>query len=192
MQLHNYPEHEWQPYLSLVDNDMDVLAYCQELDPVAGTLRDTLSQYMQFLRLPSRAPKPKATPPWARASLNPPNQMPREDPQGQDLVELLLTVPTSRAGPAQTSMDLLKIVCQPFNDSEAPKSPGNQAPKGYEIPKVLGDLSQELPREPWDQQESDAWMPFGWQQCQTNMAFTCKATNLALTMAQQEMLRAGV
>lgn len=202
MQLHDYPDTEWQPYLSLVDNDMDVLAYCQELDPVAGTLRDTLSQYMQFLRIPSRTQKPKAPPPWARASLNPPSQQPREGAQGQDLVDLLLAMPTGRAGPAQTSMDLLKIVCQPFNESEgeareipSSASEGAQArsKKGYQIPKVLGDVtSQDLPREPWDRQCSDAWMPFGWQQCQSNAAYSCKATNLALTMAQQEMLRAGV
>jgi hypothetical protein len=46
MQLHDYPEHEWQTYLNLVENDMELLAYCQELDPVASKLFDTLSQYL--------------------------------------------------------------------------------------------------------------------------------------------------
>lgn len=198
MQLHDYPETEWQPYLTLVHNDMDVLAYCQELDPVAGTLRDTISQYMQFLQIPSRAPENPTAPAWSRAALNPPSEMPRENPQGQDLIDLLLTMPKGRAGPAQTSLDLLKIVCQPFSHvaEQSRRAPDNDNPPakpGYGIPYVLGDVSGRsacgISSEP---RSDDAWMPFGWTECQTNAGFTNKSTNLALTMAQQEMLRAGV
>jgi len=186
MQLHSYPAHEWQEYLNLVDNDMEILAYCEELDPVASRLRDTLSQYLQFLRMPSPAPKRKPTPQWAaRATLSP-----QREQQGQDIVDLLLTIPAGRAGPAQTSMDLLKLVCQPFNDDAGP---GSSTSNGYKVPHVLGNIQQKAPHEKWEFQTTDTWMPFGWQQCQTSAVFTGRSTNLALTMAQQqEMLRAGV
>jgi hypothetical protein len=215
MQLHAAPEPEWRPYLSLVDNDMEVLAYCQELDPVATTLRDTLSQYMQFLRVPSLAPKRKAPATWARAAaLEPPSseQHPKEQQQATnqspDLVDLLLSAPTGRAGPIQTSTDLLKLVCQPFNDdvgddprssrsstaaSTAANGGRSGSTRGYRVPRVLGDIRHDsTPRERWGRQATDAWMPFGWQQCQSSTAFTGKSTNLALSMAQQEMTRAGV
>jgi hypothetical protein len=57
---------------------------------------------------------------------------------------------------------------------------------------VLGKIRLDSPRDKWSRQANKAWMPFGWQQCQSSTAFTGKSTNLALTMAQQEMLRAGV
>lgn len=198
MQLHDYPESEWQPYLDLVDNDMEILAYCQELDPVASTLRDTLSQYMQFLRVPSRAPpKRKSTPSWARVAIKAQTEAAREEPRIQDLVDLLLTIPQGRAGPAQTSLDLLKLVCQPFNDGVAAGPGHSTATKGYEVPDVLGKLQQKAaatPRDKWSScaTAAGAWMPFGWQQCQSSVVFSGKSTNLALTMAQEEMLRAGV
>jgi hypothetical protein len=209
MQIHNQPENEWRQYLSLVDNDMEVLAYCQELDPVATTLRDTLSQYMQFLRVPSIAPRPKAPATWARAALKSPSdsrpkQQQQAPPRSLDLVDLLLSVPTGRAGPIQTSTDLLKLVCQPFNDAdEDPRRPSPATASstastaysgGYRVPRVLGNIGHDsTPRETWGRQGSSiAWMPFGWQQCQSSVAFTGMSTNLALTMAQQEMMRAGV
>lgn len=192
MQLHDYPHDEWRPYLALVDVDMKILAYCQELDPVAGILRDTLSQYVQFLRVPSSAPKRRPIPTCGRAALNPPSKQLRMDLQGgEDIVDLLLTIPHGRAGPVQTSLDLFKVVCQPFNDLEPPR----RSCDGYRIPHVLGDVKRDSPSPPrnmWGQQATDSWMPFGWQQCQSSTAFTGKSTNLALTMAQQEMLRAGV
>lgn len=188
MQLHDYPEHEWQPCLDLVDNDMEILAYCQELDPVAARLRDTLSQYMQFLRMPSRAPKRKPMSPWARAALGP--QISQEEQQGQDIVDLLLTLPAGRAGPAQTSLDLLKLVCQPFNDDAGP---GTSTANGYRVPHLLGNFQQKSPNGKNDLHATGTWMPFGWQQCQSSTAFTGMSTNLALTVAQQqEMLRVSV
>ena len=187
MQLHNCPAHEWQEYLDLVDNDMEILSYCEELDPVASRLRDTLSQYLQFLRMPSPAPKRKPAPQWARSTHGPP----RIEHQSQDIVDLLLTIPVGRAGPAQTSMDLLKLVCQPFNNDLGPG--GSSTSNGYKVPHVLGNVQQKAPNEKWEYQATDAWMPFGWQQCQTSAVFTGRSTNLALTIAQQqEMLRAGV
>lgn len=208
MQIHDQPEDEWRQYLSLVDNDMEVLAYCQELDPVATMLRDSLSQYMQFLRVPSRAPKrktPTATSTWARAALDLPAETQQEQqqqaaPRTLDLVDLLLSAPTGRAGPIQTSTDLLRLACQPFNDADdsrgdhlTPATPGNSSNTGgYSIPRVLGKIRLDSPRDKWSRQANKAWMPFGWQQCQSSTAFTGKSTNLALTMAQQEMLRAGV
>jgi hypothetical protein len=191
MQLHDYPEPEWQPYLNLVDNDMELLAYCQELDPVAGVLRDTLSQYMQFLRMPSRAPKRKPQPSWVRATLNPPSKNSQPDQQRQDIVDVLLTIPAGRAGPAQTSVDLLKLVCQPFNDEAG--SSGSSASNGHRVPHVLGNLQQEAPHKKWDYPATETWVPFGWQQCQSSVAFSGRSTTLALCVAQQqEMLRAGV
>jgi hypothetical protein len=140
MQLHDYPESEWQPLLDLVDNDMEILAYCEELDPVASKLRDTLSQYMQFLRMPSRAPKPKPLPPWARATLN--SQAKQQGQEGQDIVDMLLTIPAGRAGPAQTSVDLLKLVCQPFNDGSGSNS---STPNASSVPQMLGSIQQRTP-----------------------------------------------
>ena len=204
LQIHNLPETEWRPYLILIDNDFEVLAYCQELDPVATRLRDTLSQYMQFLRVPSLAPKRKAPAVWAPAALKPPSEQ-QQHPQGQrqsttphipNIVDLLLSAPTGRAGPVHTSNDLLELVCQPFNDGEAADSEGPRSSSGYNrVPHLLGDIRHDSttpPREKWGRQASDSKMPFGWQQCQSSTAFTGNSTNLALTMAQQEMLRAGV
>lgn len=190
MQLHDYPESEWQPLLNLVDNDMEILAYCEELDPVASKLRDTLSQYMQFLRMPSRAPKPKPLPPWARATLN--SQAKQQGQDGQDIVDLLLTIPAGRAGPAQTSVDLLKLVCQPFNDASGPNSSNSN---GSSVPQMLGSIQQRTlpPHGKWDFQATDSnWLPFGWQRYQTSAAFTGRATNLALTRAQQPEMMAAV
>lgn len=204
MQIHGQPEDQWRQYLSLVDNNMEVLAYCQELDPVAIILRDTLSQYMQFLRVPSLAPKRKAPATWARAALKPPLDLPqhqRTPPHSLDIVDLLLSVPTGRAGPMQTSTDLLKLACQPFNDADvdalrhsSTTTPTTAYNSGYKVPHVLGNIRHDsTPREKWGRQATDnAWMPFGWQQCQSSAAFTGKSTNLALTMSQQEMMRAGV
>lgn len=182
MQLHDYPESEWQPLLNLVDNDMEILAYCEELDPVASKLRDTLSQYMQFLRMPSRAPKPKPLPLWARATLK--SQAKQQGQEGQDIVDLVLTIPAGRAGPAQTSVDLLKLVCQPFSDiTEQNSSTSN----GYGVPRMLGSIQQRSPppHGKWTHQANDSCLPFGWQHCQTSAAFTGRATTLALTRAQQ-------
>ena len=203
MQIHGQPEDEWRQYLDLVDNDMEVLAYCQELDPVATTLRDTLSQYMQFLRVPSLAPKRKAPATWTRAALEPPLDSPQQQqtpPRSLDIVDLLLSVPTGRAGPIQTSTDLLKLVCQPFNDADdglqrhsSTTTTSTAYSSGYRVPHVLGIIRHDsTPWEKWSRQATDAWMPFGWQQCQSSTAFTSKSTNLALTMTQQEMMRAGV
>jgi hypothetical protein len=210
MQIHNAPEAEWRRYMSFVDNDMEVLAYCQDLDPVATRLRDTLSQYMQFLRVPSLAPKRKAPATWARAALQPPMKTPRdqpEPPQTPDLVDLLLSAPTGRAGPIQTSADLLKLVCQPFNDTEEHPHPRSSRSSslttantasgsnvsGYTVPRVLGEIRHDsAPREKWGRQATNARLPFGWQQCQSSTAFTGRSSTLALTMAQQEMMRAGV
>ena len=186
MQLHDHPESEWQPLLNLVDNNMSILAYCEELDPVASKLRDTLSQYMQFLRMPSRAPKPKPLPIWARATLD--SQAKQRDQEGQDVVDMLLTIPAGRAGPAQTSVDLLKLACQPFDD---PSGPSSSATNGASIPHMLGSLQQKTPPSygKWDFQATDAWLPFGWQRCQTSAAFTGRSATLALTRARQpEML----
>jgi hypothetical protein len=191
MQLHDYPESEWQPYLNLVDSDMELLAYCQELDPVASRLRDTLSQYMQFLRMPSLAPKRKPLPAWARAAVsvkststsNSPSQPQSPAQNTQDIVDLLLTIPSHRAGPAHTSTDLRKLVCQPFNDESGSKA----------MPYVLENSEQAAPRDKWEYPATGTWMPLGWQQCQSSAAYIGGSTNLALTMAQQrEMLRAGV
>lgn len=190
MQLHDYPESEWQPLLNLVDNDMEILAYCEELDPVASKLRDTLSQYMQFLRMPSRAPKPKPPPPWARATLN--SQAKQQGQEGQDIVDLLLTIPAGRAGPAQTSVDLLRLVCQPFNDAAGPNKSNSDA---YSVPQMLGNLQQiaPSPHGKWDWQTADtSWLPFGWQRCQTSAAFTGRSTTLALTGAHQPGMLAAV
>ena len=191
MQLHDYPESEWQPLLDLVDNDMEILAYCEELDPVASKLRDTLSQYMQFLRMPSRAPKPKPLPPWARATLN--SQAKQQGQEGQDIVDMLLTIPAGRAGPAQTSVDLLKLVCQPFNDGSGSNS---STPNASSVPQMLGSIQQRTPppHGKWDFKATDTtWLPFGWQRCQTSAAFTGRSATLALTRAQQpEMLTAVV
>lgn len=182
MQLHDYPESEWQPLLNLVDNDMEILAYCEELDPVASKLRDTLSQYMQFLRMPSLTPKPKPLPPWARATLKPESKP--QGQEGQDIVDMLLSIPAGRAGPAQTSVDLLKLVCQPFNDAAEPIS-GSTSNK-FSVPRVLGSLQQRTPspHEKWDFQATDSLLPFGWQLCQTSAAFTSRSATLALTRAQ--------
>ena len=114
--------------------------------------------------------------------------------QTQDLVDLLLVVPAGRAGPAQTSLDLLKLVCQPFSDADEARC---KFTSGYGIPKVLGAVSRgsllcDGGAGAGADADADAWMPYGWQQHQSSAAFTGKATNLALTMAQQEMLRAGV
>jgi hypothetical protein len=199
---------------------MEVLGYCQELDPVATRLRDTLSQYMQFLRVPSLAPKPKAPATWTPAALKkPPSETLRRErqqqapPQNPDLVDLLLSTPTGHAGPIQTSSDLLELACQPFNndndadddsDRDRPRSgrpstatTANGSVKAYRVPHVLGDVrhdhSAATPaRDKWGRQACDDWMPFGWQQCQSSTAFTGKSTTFALTMAQQEMMRAGV
>jgi hypothetical protein len=192
---------------------MEVLAYCQELDPVATKLRDTLSQYMQFLRVPSRAPKRRAPATWARAALQPPSKTPQQDqataaPQSPDIVDLLLSAPIGgRAGPIQTSTDLLKLVCQPFNDDDADGGPrsstssistttaaANGNSSGYRVPHVLGSVRHDsTAHEKWGRQATtNNRMPFGWQQCQSSTAFTGQSTNLALTMAQQEMMRAGV
>jgi hypothetical protein len=211
MQIHNAPEAAWRQHLSIVDNDMEVLAYCQELDPVAARLRDTLSQYMQFLRVPSRAPKRKAPAMWARAALQPPSKTPLQDqeaaPHSPDIVDLLLSAPAGRAGPIQTSTDLLKLVCQPFNDdddatdddprngtfSSTTAAAANGSSSGYRVPHVLGSVRHDsTARDKWGRQATAAWMPFGWQQCQSSTAFTGTSTTLALTMAQQEMMRAGV
>lgn len=191
MQLHDYPESEWQPLLDLVENDMEILAYCEELDPVASKLRDTLSQYMQFLRMPSCAPKPKPLPIWARATLN--SQAKQQGQDGQDIVDMLLTIPAGRAGPAQTSVDLLKLVCQPFNDVSGPNS---STPNASSVPQMLGSIQQRTPppNAKWDFHATDtSWLPFGWQRCQTSAAFTGRSATLALTRAQQpEMLTAIV
>lgn len=188
MQLHDYPESEWQPLLNLVDKDMEILAYCEELDPVASKLRDTLSQYMQFLRMPSLAPKPKPLPLWARATLD--LQAKQHGQEGQDIVDLLLTIPACRAGPAQSSVDLLKLVCQPFNDAAGPSSSSVTNASG--VPCVPGSVQQQTPppHGKWDFQATDTtWLPFGWQRCQTSAAFTGRSATLALTRAQQpEML----
>ena len=190
MQLHDYPECEWQPLLNLVDNDMEILAYCEELDPVASKLRDTLSQYMQFLRMPFLAPKPKPLPVWARATLD--SQAKQHGQDGQDIVDLLLTIPAGRAGPAQSSVDLLKLVCQPFNDAAGPSSSSVSNASG--VPHVLGSVQQQTapPHGKWDFQATDTtWLPFGWQRYQTSAAFTGRSATLALTRAQQpEMLTA--
>lgn len=179
------------PYLNLVDNDMEILGYCQELDPVASTLRDTLSQYMQFLRMPSYAAKRKAQPAWARSTIRPTQpELTKEEQRAQDLVDLLLTIPEGRAGPAQTSIDLLKLVCQPFNDEAGPSS---STSNGYEVPHVLGNLQQKPAHEKWETRVTETWMPYGWQQCQSSAAFASRSSNLALTAAQQqELLRAVV
>jgi hypothetical protein len=210
MQIHDAPEAEWRQHLSIVDNDMEILAYCQELDPVATKLRDTLSQYMQFLRVPSRAPKRRAPTMWAPTALQPPSKTPQQDqaaaaPHSPDIVDLLLSAPIGgRAGPIQTSTDLLKLVCQPFNDDDDdadgdPRSgtastTTTAAANGYRVPHVLGSVRHDsTPREKWGRQATtDNRMPFGWQQCQSSTAFTGNSTNLALTIAQQEMMRAGV
>jgi hypothetical protein len=151
---------------------------------------------MQFLRVPSLAPKPKPPTTWAPAALKPPSETTRQQraPQSPDIVDLLLSTPTGRAGPIQTSNDLLKLVCQPFNDdadNEPPRSSGYNR-----VPHVLGKIKHDPtpPRGNWVRQASDnnTGMPFGWQQCRSSTAFTGKSTTLALTMAQQEMLRAGV
>jgi hypothetical protein len=192
MQLHDYPESEWQPFLNLVDNDMEILAYCEELDPVASKLRDTLSQYMQFLRMPSRAPKPKPLPPWARATVK--SQIKPQGQEGQDVVDMLLSFPAGRAGPAQTSVDLLKLVSQPFNDATAAGPTNSSTSNAYNVPQMLGNLQQKTPppHGKWDWQAADTtWLPFGWHRCQTSAAFTARSATLALTRAQQpEMLTA--
>lgn len=190
MQLHDYPESEWQPLLDLVDNDMEILAYCEELDPVASKLRDTLSQYMQFLRMPSRAPKPKPLPIWARATLN--SQAKQQGQDGQDIVDMLLTIPAGRAGPAQTSVDLLKLVCQPFNDVSGPNS---STPNASSVPQMLGSIQQRNPptHGKWDFHATDTtWLPFGWQRRQTSAAFTGRSATLALTRAQQPKILTAV
>lgn len=196
MQLHEYPENEWSPYLDLVENDMAMLDYCQELDPVASALRNTLSQYMQFLRMPSSAPKRAADQPRLRTKLQPsPSTEAKGDEQARNLVDSLLTVPKGRAGPAQTSIDLLKLVCQPFSDAAGPSS---STSNGYHVPHALGKLQQQQQHKgPRDIFEAGAtWemsIPYGWQQCQSSVGFAENSSNLAVTMAQQkEMLRAGV
>jgi hypothetical protein len=195
MQLHEYPENEWSPFLDLVDNDMAILDYCQELDPVASTLRDTLSQYMQFLRMPSCAPKRAADQPRPRPKLQPlPSTKAKGDKQAQDLIDSLLTIPKGRAGPAQTSIDLLKLVCQPFSDAAGPSC---STSNGFHVPHVLGKLERQQQKAPRDMFEAGATLemsiPYGWQQCQSSVGFVENSRNLAVTMAQQkEMLRAGV
>lgn len=142
---------------------------------------------MQFLRMPSRAPKPKPLPPWARATLN--SQAKEQGQDGQDIVDLLLTIPAGRAGPAQMSVDLLKLVCQPFNDAAGPNGPNGSTPNAYSVPQVLGNLQLKTPppHGKLNYQDKDStWLPFGWQQCQTSAAFTAKSTNLALKMSQQQ------
>lgn len=189
MQLHDYQEHEWQSYLDFVDNDMAILAYCEALDPVASKLRDILSQYMQFLRMPSRAPKRKPLPSWTRVALSREPERPQEDQQGPDIVDLLLTIPAGRAGPAQTSLDLLALMCQPFSDDA--KS-GSSTSYEHRVPHVLGSFQQKAPHEKWDYPTTNTWAPFGWQQCQSSAAYTGRSSNLALTQAQQEMRKVGV
>jgi hypothetical protein len=161
---------------------------------------------MQFLRVPSLAPKRKEPKVWVPAALKHPSSKTPQDraaaaaapPHSPDIVDLLLSAPTGRAGPVQTSNDLLKLVCQPFNDDEAADSEGpRSSSSGYNnrVPHLLGDIrhdSTTTPRDKWGRQASDSKMPFGWQQCHSSTTFTGKSTNLALTMAQQEMLRAGV
>lgn len=190
MQLHNYQEHEWQPYLDLVDNDMEILAYCEELDPVASRLRDILSQYMQFLRMPSRALKRKPLPLWARMAQNHSSESSDESQQGgPDIVDLLLTIPAGRAGPAQTSLDLLALMCQPFSDDFKSNS---STSSGHRVPHVLGNFQRKAPHEKWDYPTTNTWAPFGWQQCQSSAAYTGRSSNLAIAIAQQEMLKVGV
>jgi hypothetical protein len=154
---------------------------------------------MQFLRVPSLALKA-----WVPAASKHPSSKTPQDraaaaapPHSPDIVDLLLSAPTGRAGPVQTSNDLLKLVCQPFNDDADNEGPRSSSSSGYNnrVPHLLGDIRHDSttpPREKWGRQASDNKMPFGWQQCQSSTAFTGRSTNLALTMAQQEMLRAGV
>ena len=195
MQLHEYPENEWSPFLDLVGNDMAILYYCQELDPVASALRNTLSQYMQFLRMPTCAPKRAADQPRPRTKLQPsPSTKAKGDEHAHNLVDTLLTIPKGRAGPAQTSIDLLKLVCQPFSDAAGPSSSNSN---GYHVPHVLGKWPQQQQRSPRNIFEAGATLemaiPYGWQQCQSSVGFAENSRNLAVTMAQQEeMLRAGV
>jgi len=192
MQLHGYADHEWQTDLSLVGVDMDVLAYCQELDPVACALRDSLSQYMQFLCIYSRPLNHVSKSSWTQANAESTSRLPLEDPQGRDSVDLLLIIPSGRAGPAQTSFDLLELMSQPFNDVDETRSTRDEASGDMGIPQLLGSICKEQPCGQMGYRTSSTWVPFGWQQQQNSMSFTSRASNLALTMAQQEMLPAGV
>ena len=151
---------------------------------------------MQFLRMPSCAPKRAADQPWPRPKLQPsPSTKVKRDKQAQDLVDSLLTIPKGRAGPAQTSIHLLKLVCQPFSD---PAGPSSSTSNGYHVPHVLGKLQQQQQQKaPRDMFEAGATLemsiPYGWQQCQSSVGFVENSRNLAVTMAQQkEMLRADV
>lgn len=166
---------------------MNILAYCQELDPVAGKLRDTLSQYMQVLQVPTATLESHSKQPSSYFGQNMTlrNCFDQDKDQAQDLVDLLLAVPARPVGPTKTSLDLLELICQPFGSANEPRS--------YKMPRALGAM----PREPWLQdlasmQNADAWMPFGWQRYHSSATFTSKASTLALTKAQQEMSKAGV
>jgi hypothetical protein len=149
---------------------------------------------MQFLHMPSRAPKPKPLPQLARATVK--SQINPQGHEGQDIVDMLLTIPAGRAGPAQTSVDLLKLVCQPFNDATAAGPTSSSTSNAYDVPHVLGIVQQKpgpSPHGKWDYQAADAWLPFGWQRFQTSAGFTARSATLALTRAQQpEMLAAVV
>ena len=192
IQLHGYADHEWQTDLSLAEIDMDVLDYCQGLDPVACALRDSLSQYMQFLCIYSRPLNHVSKSSWTQANAASTSKLPLEDPQGPDSVDLLLFVPSGRAGPAQTSFDLLELMSQPFDDVDGTRSTRDEVSRDMGIPQLHGSICKEQPCGQMGNRTSSTWCPFGWQQQQNSMSFTSRASNLALTMAQQEMLTAGV
>jgi len=191
MQLYSYPAAKWQAYLSLVKNDLAMLEYCQELDPVASSLRDILAQYMlNFQTLPTEPMRPakrlkRSTSPIASLpNMSGPSSKPR------DLLTLLLCIPARPRGMAQTSLDLLRLVCQPFNAPTPSSTPQTKAER--RSPSMLGDFLAEeretlngfAERMEHTLRMLDGKMPFGWQRYQTSALYTGQATNLALTVAQ--------
>lgn len=192
MQLHGYADHEWQTNLSLVENDMEVLAYCQELDPVACALRNSLSQYVQFLCIYSRPLNPATKSSWTHPNVASTSKLPREDSQGRDFVDLLLFVPSGRTGPAQTSFDLLELMSLPLSDVDEQRDARAGVPRDSDIPQFLESRSEEQSCGRSDYRSMSKWAMSGWQLQQSSTSFTSRASNLALTMAQKEMLRAGI
>lgn len=189
MQLYNYPAEEWQAYMALVDNDLAMLEYCQELDPVASSLRDVLAQYMLIFQTTPLKPKPQGAP---RRSVSPMTLLtngPGPPPPPDDLVAMLLVIPARPKGMAQTSLDLLRLVCQPFNNA-TPSSPPDSARRSPSMPRdpLPGDPSKSdgfTAHVQHTLQVLDSKMPFGWQRHQTSSHYTEKATNVALTVEQE-------
>lgn len=192
MHLHNYPAAEWQAYFSFIENDLAMLEYCQELDPVASSLRNSVAQYMLIFQTASLIPAARPAKRQCRSATPVAMQTTNSDPPDvpKDLVSLLLTIPARPKGMAHTSRDLLTLVCRPFsNDKDrAGSTPAPHSPPSSKTDGVLDDSARKSSRPPSGLEDSlqglECKLPFGWQRYQTSTQYTAKATEVALTVEQ--------